>query len=43
MMARTPNLRMTSAWYGSSRMLVVGPAAFIFHFSPSFTATGPQW
>src|SRR5436190_21533855 len=34
---------MISAWYGSSRLLVVGPAAFTTHSSPSFNITGPQW
>ena len=29
MTARMPNFRITSAWYGSSRLLVVGPAAFM--------------
>ena len=43
MTTRTPNLRITSPWYGSSRALVVGPAAIIFQPSPSFSTTGPQW
>ena len=42
--ARTPYCLMMSAWYGSSRMLVVGPAAVTFQ-PPSvcFATTGPQW
>ena len=40
--ARTPYRLMMSAWYGSSRMLVVGPAAVTFQPSPSFATTGPQ-
>jgi hypothetical protein len=33
---------MTSAWNGSSRMLVVGPAAVMRQPSPSCFTTGPQ-
>src|SRR5260370_3428626 len=41
--ARTPYLSITVAWYGSSRLLVVGPAAFTFHAPFSCNITGPQW
>src|SRR6266446_1356235 len=41
---RRPSSRITSAWYGSSRIEVVGPAATHFQFpASSLITTGPQW
>src|SRR5258708_14620947 len=41
---RKPSSRITSAWYGSSRIEVVGPAATHFQFPrSSLITTGPQW
>src|SRR6266404_7789801 len=44
MTPRRPSSRITSAWYGSSRIEVVGPAATHFQFPASSLITnGPQW